>query len=121
VQQESESKSIFSTIGETLGLSTSTPSQSPNSNNKITHVQTNIKSECEGEDCDIFTNSNQVTEIVQRNLGNNFNNPELRFKRARNEFNNLIGKQIKYSKRNIKGNLANVPQTGDAITYFNKT
>jgi hypothetical protein len=54
-------------------------------------------------------------------LGNNFNNPKTRFKRARNTLNNLLGKEVNYSNKNRTGNLANIPQTGDVFTYLEKT
>jgi hypothetical protein len=116
VKENNSSKSFFSSIGETLGFVAPTPPNASFTNN----IKTNIKSECEGEDCDVFINSNRVSEI-RTNLGNNFNNPKTRFKRARNTLNNLLGKEVNYSKKNRTGNLENIPQTGDMFTYLEKT
>ena len=116
VKENNSSKSFFSSIGETLGFVAPTPPNASLTNN----IKTNIQSECEGEDCDVFINSNKVSEI-RNNLGNNFNNPKTRFKRARNTLNNLLGKEVNYSKKNRTGNLENIPQTGDMFTYLEKT
>jgi len=112
--QPNTSKSFLRTIGNTLGITTPLPNTS--SKNFINKINTSIKSECEGEDCDIFTNT-QVTQI-NTNLGNSFKNPQIRFKRARNTLNNLLGKEIVLTKRNKKGNIENLPQTGDIYEYL---
>ena len=113
-EENNSSKSIFSTIGETLGLTV------PIAKNNINKIKTNLKSDCEGEDCDIFSNNSQLTKINTK-FGNSFNNPETRFNNARKKFNNLLGNQILYSKRNKNGKLTNIPQTGDIHTYLEKT
>jgi CCR4-NOT transcription complex subunit 7/8 len=117
-KENNSSKSLLTSIGETLGFVT--PNESSAAKNNINTITTNIKSECEGEDCDVFSNSNRLSKINSK-LGNNFNNPKTRFKRARNTLNNLLGKEVNYTKKSRTGNIANIPQTGDAITYLEKT
>ena len=106
-----KNKSIFETIGETLGLTTSTTPQ----NNSNT-IKTNIKkSKCEGEDCDIFSENVETSEINTK-LGNGFNNIENRFNNARIKIKKLMGEQV-VLKKNNKGNLENIPREGDIYVY----
>ena len=110
--KNNSNKSIFSTIGETLGLTAPTTQQ----NNSIS-IQTNMKKvKCEGQDCDIFSEDVMTAEINSKNLGSNFNKPENRFNNARNKIKKLMGEQITILKKNNKS-ISNIPLEGDIIEY----
>ena len=116
-QPNNSNKSIFSTIGETLGLTTPTTSQ-----NNSNVIKTNMKkAKCEGEDCDIFSEDVETAEINSSNLGKNFNNPENRFNNARTKIMKLMGEQVVISKKNNKRNIANIPTEGDIGIYIEET
>jgi hypothetical protein len=119
-KKNNSSKSFLSSIGNTLSETFGLSTQTPTSENNVNKINTIIKSECEGEDCDVFSNSNTISKINSK-LGNNFNNPKTRFKRARNTLNNLLGREVNYSKKTRTGNIANIPITGDVFTYLEKT
>ena len=115
-QPQNTNKSIFTSIGETLGLTTPVPKNNSNS------IKTNMKkAKCEGEDCDIFSEDIETAEINAVNLGKNFKNGENRYNNARKKIMKLLGEQITTSKANNRGKISNFPREGDITTYLEET
>jgi len=118
--QQNSSKSIFSTIGESLGITSSTTS-TPSQNNNNT-IKTNMKkAKCEGEDCDIFSEDAKTSEINTVNLGKKFRNGENRYNNARKKIMKLLGEQVTTSKANNNGKISKFPREGDISTYVEET
>ena len=114
---QNSNKSIFASIGESLGLTTPTTPQ----NNSNT-VQTNMKkAKCEGEDCDIFSEDVKTSELNTVNLGKNFTNGENRYNNARKKILKLLGEQVTTSRANNQGKISSFPREGDITTYLEET
>jgi hypothetical protein len=117
--QQNSNKSIFSTIGESFGITSST-SSTPSQNNNT--IKTNMKkAKCEGEDCDIFSEDVKTSEINIANLGKKFTNGVNRYNNARKKIMELLGEQITTSKTNNQGKISNFPREGDITTYIQQT
>ena len=115
---QNSNKSIFASIGESLGLTAPTTTPQNNSNT----VQTNMKkAKCEGEDCDIFSEDVETSEINAVNLGKNFTNGENRYNNARKKIMKLLGEQVTTSKANNQGKISSFPTEGDITTYLEET
>jgi hypothetical protein len=116
--QQNSNKSIFTSIGESLGLTAPTTTPQNNSNT----IQTNMrKAKCEGEDCDIFSEDVETSEINAVNLGKNFTNGENRYNNARKKIMKLLGEQVTTSKANNQGKISSFPTEGDITTYLEET
>jgi hypothetical protein len=116
--QQNSNKSIFASIGESLGLTAPTTTPQNNSNT----IQINMKkAKCEGEDCDIFSEDVETSEINAVNLGKNFTNGENRYNNARKKIMKLLGEQVTVSKENNRGKISNFPREGDISTYVEET
>jgi hypothetical protein len=117
--QKNSNKSIFASIGESLGLTAPTSTQTQNNSDTI---QTNMKkAKCEGEDCDIFSEDVETSEINTVNLGKNFSNGENRYNNARKKIMKLLGEQVTTSKANNRGKISSFPTEGDITTYLEET
>ena len=113
-QPNNSKKSVFSTIAETIGLTSPTTPQ-----NNVNGIQTKMKkAQCNGEDCDIFNKDAKTLEINLSKLGKNINNSKNRFNNARRKIMKLMGEQVTVSMKNNRSQIANIPKEGDIGEYY---